>query len=176
MAKVITFSRAFPAYHPRKGEPTFFREKFLHSLLIQGKIDLKSPYVNGIELNLKAFSEGIKNHTIREGNRFKAGEYFSPRIRGNDINPKSKRSGPYQSKQIIIGPDTLIEKVWDFEIRNDRGTGCMGFFINDLPISPDQLEDVAKNDGLERHDLQQWFKYPKPFKGQIICWNKEIHY
>lgn len=32
MSKVITFSRTFPAYHPRKGEPTYFVEKFWTSI------------------------------------------------------------------------------------------------------------------------------------------------
>lgn len=53
MSKVITFSKFFPAYHPRKGEPTFFVEQ------IQG---------------------GLKVHTIRAGSRWKVGDKFSPRI------------------------------------------------------------------------------------------------
>lgn len=32
MSKVITFSRVFPAYHPRAGQPTGFMEKLLKSL------------------------------------------------------------------------------------------------------------------------------------------------
>ena len=33
MSKVITFSRYFPSYHPRKGEPTFFVEKIHWGLI-----------------------------------------------------------------------------------------------------------------------------------------------
>lgn len=45
MSKVITFSRTFPAYHPRKGEPTYFVEKFwtsinAHIAEVEGTLDL----------------------------------------------------------------------------------------------------------------------------------------
>lgn len=32
MAKVITFSRQFPSYHPKAGQPTYFVEKVLRSV------------------------------------------------------------------------------------------------------------------------------------------------
>jgi hypothetical protein len=33
MSKVITFSRVFPSYHPKKGQPTYFVEKLYKSFL-----------------------------------------------------------------------------------------------------------------------------------------------
>ena len=32
MARIITFSRTFPAYHPKAGEPTYFVEMILNDL------------------------------------------------------------------------------------------------------------------------------------------------
>jgi hypothetical protein len=34
----------FPAYHPRKGEPTYFVEKIWRSMSDQGKIDTRGFY------------------------------------------------------------------------------------------------------------------------------------
>lgn len=163
MSKVITFSRVFPSDHSRKGQPTWFIENVLASL-IQSRSSkyntdlLKQPFVfiAGINPGSK-----YKYHTIRSGNRWKVGDWFSPRFWSDK---------PYHSKQITFAPDIEIKKIWDFEIKNN------GFYINGYPISPDKLEDVAENDGLSRHDLQDWFRYPKPFQGQIICWNESIHY
>lgn len=38
------------------------------------------------------------------------------------------------------------------------------------------VAEMAENDGLLLADLLQWFKYPTPFKGQIISWNSQIKY
>ncbi len=38
------------------------------------------------------------------------------------------------------------------------------------------LGGIAKNDGLDIDEFMAWFKYPKPFEGQIICWNENIGY
>lgn len=53
MSRVITFSRTFPAYHPKAGESTGFEDAILM---------------------------GNKKHTIRAGSRWKVGDKFSPRV------------------------------------------------------------------------------------------------
>lgn len=179
MAKVITFSTKFPTYHPKKGEPTYFVEKFLSSWdMVHGMAEImKTPLIDSKLVDIDVYHTCIpKHHTIRSSNRWKAGDMFSPRVWGNDINPKSLRKGPYHSKQVIIAPDTQIKQVWNFEIKNNS------FYINDRQYDGETeshfelLEEIAKNDGLGRHDLLAWFKYPKPFTGQIICWNENINY
>lgn len=169
MSKVITFSRVFPAYHTRKGEPTYFVEalfKGFPEYSADEYTPLKSEPWKDIfsllPLAIDKLSEiGPKYHTIRSGKRWKIGDKFSPRVWSGK---------PYQSKQIAIAPDIEIKKLWDFEIKEN------GFYINDWPISPDKLCDVAENDGLDYFDFQRWFQYPKPFSGQIICWNESINY
>lgn len=193
MSKVITFSRTFPSYHPQAGEPTYFVEKFLQ--WYWDSFDL--PYYSLCELiermnpgkNVEDFvgtldTESVqihKNHTIRAGNRFKAGDKFSPRVWGTDINPKSGRCGPYHSKQIILAPDMEVKKVWDFKIYGEKSETPFqitvdGFVVNDTSLSHYIIEEVAKNDGLTMDELMSWFKYPKPFTGQIICWNETVNY
>lgn len=169
MAKVITFSRTFPVYHPKAGQPTYFVEKFLNSFpetFENISIDEYFTDLNGGRF----YSGGLINvdilepkyHTIRAGKRWKVGDYFSPRVWSGK---------PYNSKMITIAPDTLIKKVYDFKI--DGGV----FFINNNKVYfEDILYDIAHNDGLVRKDFFAWFKYPTNFDGQIICWNENINY
>lgn len=180
MAKVITFSTKFPSYHPKSGQETFFVEKFWESYQLT-ETDISkvlTPLIPFIQ-DYKASNDfnytkyGAKNHTIRAGNRWKEGDYFSPRVWSGK---------PYNTPQIKIAPDTLITKVYDFEIKTaykelplDYDTDVIinhRFFHTDSDI----MKVVAKNDGLTLAELLQWFKYPKPFKGQIICWNKNAQY
>src|SRR6188768_2992687 len=112
MSKVLTFSRVFPSYHPRKGKPTYFVEQIQNSLcsmnlpIYGGEEDCPMWFLN----SLTKENVGYKHHTIRGGNRFKAGDWFSPRVWSGK---------PYNSKQIIIAPDIQVKKVWDFELTFD---------------------------------------------------------
>ena len=187
MSKVITFSRTFPAYHPKAGQPTYFVEKFYNSLYSRNNL---MDYPKGLEVN-DSISE-IKHHTIRAGSRFKVGDKFSPRVWGNDINPKNGKSGPYQSKQIIIAPDIEVKKVWEFEVLDGQSMfigGADGRQIYDYSrLSEDQPQEtktyfsICENDGLSADDFDEWFGYgyhkktEKTFIGQIICWNENITY
>lgn len=190
MAKVITFSRTFPAYHPKAGQPTYFVEKIWKSL---GFSIEKHSHKNDIYPKLEGFEIIHKNkievyyqtcdllyhtigtnhpsiiskhHTIRAGSRWKAGDYFSPRVWSGK---------PYNSKQIIIAPDIEIKKVWDFDM------DLNGIYsINGKYISEQDEYNLATNDGLSEANFQFWFmpnmNKPKPFSGQIICWNDNVEY
>lgn len=175
MAKVITFSTVFPAYHPKKGEPTHFVEGFYNSLYSRNNL---MDYPVGVEIDESVL--GMKKHTIRAGKRFKEGEYFSPRIWSGK---------PYNSKQIIIAPDTKIAKIWDIEIKIDlikaiipekKDIYAIFIQINGKPFL--EHEKLAQNDGLLLEDFINWFllspdfKKNKKFTGQIICWNNSINY
>jgi hypothetical protein len=193
MSKVITFSTVFPSYHPKKGDYTYFVEKFLkskkteynycvheHSLhsfwsLNRGKEEVVDSFIKF------KFSDPFdfepKNHTIRKGRRWKTGDMASIRIWGDDINPKSGRSGAYHSKQIVIAPEVEVT-VFNFEIKKNGD-----IYVNDNKVwMKDESKNllniyqIAKNDGLSKEDLLAWFRYPKEFIGQIICWNNEIKY
>lgn len=167
MSKVITFSRTFPAYHPKAGQPTYFVEHILAAL-----DDLKIPWTSVLEvktvLDKDVYSyiktgEG-KKHTIRAGNRWKVGDKFSPRVWSDK---------PYNSKQVIIAPDIEIKKIYEI--------GKLGSFftIDNKVVKPETLELIAKNDGLEWIDFHNWFipagKNEK-WLGQIICWSDDVNY
>jgi len=187
MSKVITFSRTFPAYHPRKCEQTNFVEKIHWWFWDNAKHGYASAYDMILDLNkdvpkqiikdfidsldCDGFYKGIeKNQTIRAGNRWKVGDWFSPRVWSGQ---------PYNSKQIIIAPDIEIKKVWNIEI--DLVDQYEGVYIvtesGEIAINE---EELSKNDGLTVNDFYDWFDTPKNrkqvFKGQIICWNENIEY
>ena len=173
MSKIIIFSRVFPSYHPKSGEETFFVEKILKGLInnnvypLVGKNSLNIP----ISMIDKIKECEPKYHTIRAGNRWKDGDKFSPRVWSGK---------PYRSKQIIIAPDIEIKKIWNIEIKNRdfylcENEGCLFDLVNSIsPIKTETLGNIANNDGLELMDFLAWFQFPKPFKGQIICWNGRV--
>lgn len=176
MAKVLTFSRFYPSYHPKKGEPTFFVEKILRSIypicpvLLEHFEMLNPDYINIYDFRGSLYHPmdfHPKHHTIRKGNRFKKGDYFSPRVWSGQ---------PYNSKQVIIAPNIQVKNTWDIEIEMPKRKLSI---INEEGRwwqydEGSTIQEIAKNDGLELRDFWNWF--PQSFKGQIICWNKDIEY
>lgn len=182
MAKVITVSQKFPSSHPKAGQPTHFVEK-IWSSLGGVKDEYRSPWENYQDFKKSILWSyrmyGDKHHTVRLGRRWKTGDMASIRVWGNDINPKTNRSGPYHSKQIIIAPDvevTVTNIVISYEPYNFQPMKTTNV-ENEFTLIP--LKDLAENDGLDLFDFQDWFN-PKGKRGeieaQIICWNKSIKY
>lgn len=161
--RVITFSRQFPAKHPRAGEPTFFAEKIVRSLGLHNQYisEQKHTCLNDFSMAL----DEPKHHTIRAGSRWKVGDQFSPRIWSGK---------PYASKQIEIAPPITIVKIWRFEAFSEL------FLLNGKPFDVTS-SDIPENDGLSTDDFLNWFDiHPKKdgthFIGQILCWNEFIIY
>lgn len=181
MSKVLTFSRVFPSYHPRKGEPTYFVEGIWKSLMkinnypdeeFNSIIDSYLNFCYRSDIPIKSYYHAVsKHHTIRAGNRFKEGDKFSPRVWSGK---------PYASKQIIIAPDIEVKKTWKFEIIPLDNAGALYYQIdlNDKHFLHNEF--IAANDGLEFTDFENWFDTSTTrkngFKGQIICWNENINY
>ena len=192
MAKVITFSRQFPKGHPKAGQPTYFVEQVLNALEIYMPTNSADYQRLLFKLNTKSIAEGKlsyedivrfcsslnvaearnKLHTIRSGNRWKAGEIASPRV---------WTGTPYNSPQIIFAPEVMIKSTPEFMIHTDRhektwiDIGSSYFHHSDEHINKSIIPTVAKNDGLSLQDFLDWFKYPNTFFGQILCW-KEVDY
>lgn len=177
MSRVITFSRVFPSYHQRKGEPTNFIRSIWEGLDLLNLLHTldDSLLEDETESFYRKNQYNPKYHTIRAGNRWKVGDWFSPRVWSGR---------PYNSKQIVIAPDIQIKRVFDFKIEIDNDYICV--LIDDYPFYEenknlvtqiDALETLAQNDGLSISDFKNWFRWGKKhFTGQIICWNKEIEY
>ena len=163
MSKVIIYSRFFPAYHPKKGKPTYFVEKLYKSLYVMKCV----PPEIATDFNFAVMNDVnfmAKHTTIRAGNRFKAGDKFSPRVWSGK---------PYNSKQIILAPDIEIKKVYDIEIYQNNEIHINGVWM--ASFGSLNCELIANNDGLDMIDFQNWF-CKLPFKGQIICWSDNVNY
>lgn len=170
MAKVLTFSTKFPSYHPKKGQVTNFVEKIWLWLVNEdghSEPQYFDEYKDLVDIMTVLRQEYTKRHTVRGGSRFKAGDYFSPRIWSGK---------PYNSKQITIAPDIKIERVFDFKMEGYH------IWINKELYCQYRLSDkivkLAANDGLSLQEFWDWFpcKPGKIFEGQIICWAKGIEY
>jgi hypothetical protein len=170
MSRVITFSRTFPAYHSKAGQPTNFIQKIWKGLggvaseytLAFSTANLKDNIVWSYQM-----IEGYKYHTIRAGNRWKVGDKFSPRVWSGK---------PYNSKMITIGPDIEIKKIWeiDSEVIYTEDEADMKFCVDGNLLSEADVYRLAKNDGLDPNDMFDWFS--NSMSGQIICWNESIEY
>jgi len=162
--KVITFSRIYPSYHPKAGQPTGFVEK-----IWEGGIEaINTELLKDEWANFFFEREGRvpKVHTIRAGERWKVGDYFSPRVWSQKA---------YRSPQIQFADPIRVEKVWPISVIN------RSFYLHGSPLKTCALEKMATNDGLSFEDLLAWFnpvgKKPVPdWHGQIICWNKDVEY
>jgi len=162
MSKVITFSRTFPSYHPRAGEPTFFVEK-IWACLADMQICFKiPPYFIDYDFH-QYYNATPKVHTIRSGNRWKIGDKFSPRVWSGK---------PYKSKQVAIAPDIEIKKIYHIDI---SPTFDVRLDSLEFPFENGYGDTMAKNDGLALKDFQNWFS-TLPFSGQIICWDEPRNY
>lgn len=166
-------SRIFPEAHPRKGEQTFFIEKIWRSLQVDGKPTVEMEkyivaycqYLNATKQLTDEYIKGTENinpkpHTIRSANKVKVGDF---------IQFFCWSGKPYRSRWIRPLPPIEVKKVWDFEIKYH------GFYLNEEPCGL-RMDIISANDGLNHKDLCDWFEYPKPFAGQIICWNENIDY
>lgn len=160
MRHIRTLSRTFPAYHPRKGEPTFFMEKFWASIGMNDD-EIISQFIWPSDWFNQ--SHEPKHHTIRAGHHIKVGDTISFRVWSGK---------PYRSKQIIIAPDIEVKNVWKIGLRI-RGD-FKEFYSMDTDMTMTSINQLAINDGLHINDLFSWFN--KPFEGQIICWNDQITY
>lgn len=174
MSKVITFSRVFPAYHPKAELSTFFVEKVLQSLKVNYerrdyleellKLNSKNLHLGkltfeDIESFWLSLSENVawsKIHTIRSGFRFKDGESFSPRCWFGK---------PYNSPQIIFWEDLPICKTYEF-----KRTRHADFLVGQQErlFAQESKEILSHNDGLSVSSMNAWFN--KELHGQIICW------
>lgn len=181
--RVITFSRFFPAKHPKAGDPTCFVEKIYSAVGVGGDyLHIPIPEVDNFLYKHDENFFDPKWHTIRAGKRWKVGDKFSARVWSGK---------PYASKQIEFA-QIEIKKVFDFEMDPCGVFSINGYYFPSKDIdylTSDQLmefiesedERLANNDGLSAYDFHQWFKcHPKKkdegFSGQILCWSENIEY
>lgn len=128
---IITLAQNFHCFHPRSGEPTGFKEKFLAKKKI---------------------------HTIRANYKLWK-ERFSAIEKGEACLSVRQWSGkPYRSKQlelaVLTNADGIgIEKL---TIRYGKVAHVAPSLTNGEKAL--KIDEVAENDGLELEDWMDWFK------------------
>jgi len=181
MAKVLSFSREFPHYHPRAGQSTYFVESVLKGLhipinekyrqfLIKENSDRFSlKQINSFfdSLYLDFETTRTKIHTIRRTSRFKEGEPASLRVWSGR---------PYRTAQMIFACST-INQIIPVEL----GFGLDAIKFNGGEWLFDHYDDtinkLAENDGLGHRNFLEWFnsnenKYMPSFEGKILVFSK----
>lgn len=171
------FARYFPSYHPRKGEPTYFVEKIVHSLHQNGYTDKLNEFGRTIPMEFiytlcADVREEPKHHTIRAGHHVKPGDFLRMSVWSGK---------PYASKQIIIAPDVEVKKTWDFEFEPGYFSVNGRIYDGEIESHHELLEEIAANDGLGYIDFKDWFLMAPKKKGdskekQIICWSDSVNY
>lgn len=129
---VLMLSQSFPAKHPRSGNATGFREKFL---------------------------SGEKRHTTRANFPLWAKRIREVQQGEAVISVRQWEGRPYFSRQKTIGcltaeSGTDIQKL-TFQLDRD---GCASFNFFDIDGKYPELTELAANDGLSVDDWKEWFR------------------
>lgn len=169
----VTFSRTFPATHPKKGEPTYFVEKiwkwiyesnqFNYPLLELLKYQNLYHEHFKLQQTVGFLKFDSKFHTIRKGKRFKVGDFIVPMVWAGRPYHKTA-DGKWK---IQFAPPLELVKVYDFEIKEGSN-----IYINNVYFPSRKLIYIAQNDGLKLSEFGHWFNIHKghDFSGQILCW------
>lgn len=166
MNKLLSFTRYYPAHHPKKGQLTYFVEQLLNFLEAKGT-DVKTAeqrYTLPLAENY-GITKGIKRHTIRRGFEWNTGEIIRPCI---------WEGKPHESRLVPLLLNLKIHSIWEI-----RCTHRSEIFLNGTRLSEIEVDVLARNDGLRTEDLLQWIQPlagMPDFAGQIICWDSQISY
>lgn len=142
---IIILSKTFLKGHPKEGQPTNFREKFL-----------KGEKIHTIRGNYELWAKRIKE--VQEGKAILSIRYWSDKA--------------YRSKQIIIKDLTCddgvgIQRTY-LDIHDSKDATNIRMLVNDEEI--ETISKVAANDGLNLTDFSKWF-FPEQtgcFDGCVI--------
>lgn len=124
---VITLSKNYMKGHPKAGQPTNFKEKFLN---------------------------GEKIHTVR-GNYSLWKKRIDEVVAGKAILSVREWKGiPYQEKQVVIKDLTSDHNVGIQKLDCDKP---FAWEIDEVGLDVNDVTVLAKNDGLSYEDFDAWF-------------------
>ena len=133
---VLTLSKAFPATHPRKGEPTGFVNKLISA----------TKQINGV---------WWKKHTIRANYPLWAKRIAEVQLGEAELSVRIWLGAPYRSKQAEVARLTKDDGVGIQKLV--FWTGRIGYpTVGDYNPS---MKEIAHNDGLTTDDWVYWFNH-----------------
>ena len=154
---VLTLSQHFPATHPRKGQPTFFKHQLINAL----KMDKEDVPIYGVpHRGMPNERLGRKLHTIRANHPLWA-KRFEQINRGEACLSIRQWTGkPYASKQVEIARLTKEDGIGLQKLlfpRDRDGVHSLSLFY--IECAKDTTSEVlANNDGLSVPDWRDWFR------------------
>lgn len=139
---VLTLSKAFPATHPRKGEPTGFRDKFVAAI--------------------KQLEGGWwKLHTIRAN--YTLWEKRIAEVQRGEamISIRAWMGAPYRSKQEEVARLTKDDGVGIQKLELELADKSFGIYHPRIDEGKGgaSLAQLANNDGLSLDDWEDWFRH-----------------
>lgn len=144
----IVVSKAFPKVHRRSGEPTHFASKIVN---------------------------GEKLHTIRQNYDLWAVNAEKMQSGNFILSIRQWTDMPYRSKQRVVCNCEEPIGVEHIGMRYHADNDSIAVVIEDRVLSEDEINKLAKNDGLsDINDFKDWFfwkqrnKEDAVFKGVII--------
>lgn len=144
---VITLSKTFPAWHPRKGQPTEFLEKFLNG---QTK-----------PIDWTGADPSIKLHTIRANFPLWLKRIQDVRNGKAVLSVRQWSGRPYASKQVTVATLSTLNFVGIQQLNISEFYGVDRYTVWDMQgyngydVNPGVL---AAHDGLSLDDWLSWFK------------------
>ena len=135
---VLMLSQAFPADHPRAGEPTGFKNKLQAAL--NGWIDLTFAKLHTIRANYPLWEKRFE--------QIERGEAC--------LSIRQWIGKPYASKQVEIARLTKEDGIGLQKFEVYTNYAGINFKIDDRKYM--SIDDIAHHDGLTRGDWIDWFK------------------
>lgn len=165
---VLMISKTFMATHPRKGQPTHFKEKIFHGQNANPGVLV---ITNRRDVHASDISDGGKLHTIRLNyNRWKM---ISDKVNSGEaiLSLRQWTDKPYRSPQVEILQLTKMQvqkiRIHHCDTVVGEGPVLTAAILGDNSITPLNVTQVALNDGFsDPYDFYNWFK--KDFDGCII--------
>lgn len=149
---IITLSKTFPVYHPRKGELTNFKEQFLSKVkkhTVRGNYELWKKRIDEV-------NEGIAKLEVRQWS-----------------------SKPYASKQELV--DTLLKGQVGIQPINltidwfGKTKGILAYVkLEDFETRLIDVKELVENDGLSLQDFFDWFN--KPLENPCVIHFTDLRY
>lgn len=138
-------SRVFPAYHPRKGDRTYFREKILCK-------DLTAEEFMRIPAGPQKITTIRENYDLwaRRAEKINRGEAI--------LSLRQWSGKPYASKQVEF---IRLEKIGVQKVKIITGSVAPGIPKSQAVFVDNRIRnihEVANNDGLSVDDFCKWFK------------------
>lgn len=170
---ILPFKQYFPWHTEKNPAPTYFREKILcgAGYAVGQDDDTKKEWIYkpkdyALEFIKKVANITPKLHTIRAGNRWKAGDKIHMAYGSRTKNYQQFNKG-IPELQIVKSVQSIKIKITEFEFQG-KPMVLPHIFIDDKDMIQ-KTDVIAANDGFSSvAEFGTWFNVN--FEGQIIHW------